>query len=498
MIRLGMDGLPVPNAEAAQALGDALRGVGYSEEAVCRLLGDEAYSGGREDVPVGERRLPRTRLAAVVRAFFLQLPVSKRDAVNALGRRGVDALEATGLAEIGDDVVLRVRILPVGELLVASDDYPKDGDDDNRPADYVAAYTPTSRLCDSLTPRRRVGRALDVGTGSGVQAMLAAQHARNVVATDVNARALAYTELNAALNGLTNIECRRGSLFEPVDGETFDLITCNAPYVVSPESRWAYRDGGFQADELSERIVRTAAAHLGDGGFATLVVSWIAGDEDEPDERPLAWTETIDCDSWILPIWGSDPLDHAATWNDELAADPERFSDALDSWTDYLARLGVRWVSEGAVVLHRRTGRTHTTRVDEVEEEDLEDAGDQIQRAFESRVRLSQLRNRAELLEARLSVAGPMRLEHELEPRRGRTAVVAASVQLAEGTNPTVEAPPRALEIVATLDGSERLGDVIQKSADRLQLSETQTSRLRREVLDVSRELLELGALKFV
>jgi hypothetical protein len=196
--------------------------------------------------------VPRTRLATVVRAFFLQLPVSTRDAVHALGRSAVEALEVTGLAAVGDDVVPRVRILPVGALLVASDDYP---DDDEDPPDYVAAYTPTSRVCDCLTPRRRVERALDLGTGSGVQAMLAARHAGHVVATDINPRALAYTELNAALNGFTNIECRRGSLFEPVEGESFDLITSNAPYVVSPEHRFAYRDAGLPADELSERVV---------------------------------------------------------------------------------------------------------------------------------------------------------------------------------------------------------------------------------------------------
>src|SRR5438270_327403 len=83
---------------------------------------------------------------------------------------------------------------------------------------------------------RLLDRALDVGTGSGVQALLAARHAREVVATDVNPRALAYAELNAALNGFTNLECRAGSMFEPVAGETFDLITCNAPFVVSPEN----------------------------------------------------------------------------------------------------------------------------------------------------------------------------------------------------------------------------------------------------------------------
>ena len=95
---------------------------------------------------------------------------------------------------------------------------------------------------------------------------------KEVIATDVNTRALAYTELNAALNGLRNIECREGSLFDPVQGEKFDLIICNAPYVVSPETRWAYRDGGFGADEVSQLVVTTAAGHLRDGGYAALLV----------------------------------------------------------------------------------------------------------------------------------------------------------------------------------------------------------------------------------
>src|SRR6266480_999821 len=148
----------------------------------------------------------------------------------------------------------------------------------------------------------------DVGAGNGVHALLAAGHSERVVATDVNPRALAFTELNAALSGLDNVECRRGSLFEPVTGEQFDLITCNAPYVVSPERRWAYRDSGLQADEVSERVVRDAAANLSDGGFATLLVSWLAQDEDEPDERVLECSEETGCDSWILPTCASAPL----------------------------------------------------------------------------------------------------------------------------------------------------------------------------------------------
>jgi methylase of polypeptide subunit release factors len=476
-------------------LGEALRGLGYSEAAVDDLLGEKAYSYDRDDAPVAARRLPQSRLGTAVRAFFLQLPVSARDATRALGRRGVEALEATGLAKVDGDVVPRVRIVPVGDLLVASDDFADE--DDDEPPDYVAAYTPTSRLVDSLTPRRRVARALDVGCGSGVHSLLAAHHAEQVVATDVNTRALTYTELNAALNGLTNIECRRGSLFEPVRDERFDLITSNAPYVVSPEQRLAYRDGGFEADEFSEGVVRGAADHLTEDGYATLLVSWIAADEDAPDERALAWTEALECDSWILPIWGSDPLDHAATWNEHLSGDGDTFGAVLDDWTDYLERLGAQWVTEGAILLHRRPGRVHTTRVDEVDDDLLDTAGEQIQRAFAARARLVGLTKATDLLDARLTVAATIQLEHELKPGRGRPAVAAARLHLDEGTHPTVEAMPRALEIVASLDGTARLGDAVEAAVKRLELSGSEAARLRREALEVSRELLELGALRF-
>jgi methylase of polypeptide subunit release factors len=481
---------PVADKAAAEILGRALRRVGYAEAAVSDLLGEEAYSSDREDAPVFDRRLPQTPLATVIRAFFLQQPVPTNAATRALGRRALEALEATALADVGDEVVPRVRILPVGKLLVASDDY---GDGD-QPADYVAAYTPTSRVCQALTPRRRIGRALDVGTGSGVQALLAARHARQVVATDVNARALAYTELNAALNEFRNVECRHGSLFDPVEGESFDLITSNAPYVVSPERRWAYRDAGLEADELSERVVREAAAHLNDGGFATLLVSWVAANEEAPDEHALTWTAGIDCDSWIIPVWEADPLDHAATWNVDLARDAKAFNSALDEWTQYLARLGVRWVSEGAIMLHRRAGRRHAVRVDAVDEDDLEDAGPQVLRAFAARARLAELKRRSDLLEAPLAVAAPMQLEQDLKPHRGRTG---ARIYIPEGTNSTVEGPSRALEIIASLDGQASLGEVVQATAQRLKLSEAEAARLRREALEVSRELLELGALRF-
>jgi methylase of polypeptide subunit release factors len=494
IIRAEMTRNPVPDRAAASALGGALRGVGYSQAAVIDVLGDDAYSIDRDDAPAAERRLGRDALGSIIRVCFLQLPVLVRDAEGAVGRRGVEALETIGLATVHRrELVPRVRILPVGDLLVASDDYPGD----EEPPDYVAAYTPTSQLCETLTPRPRVARALDVGTGSGVQALFAARHAQRVVATDVNERALAYTELNAALNDLANIECRLGSLFEPVVGERFDLITSNAPYVISPENRLVYRDAGFEGDELSQRIVRNAAEHLNDGGFATLFVSWLAEDEDAPDEHVLSWTDGLGCDSWILPVWGDDPIGHATTWNEGLESDHAAFVAAVDEWTSYLERLGARWITEGIVLLHRRPGGRYTARVDEVEEDDLDNAGDQIRRAFASRARLATLGGRDDLLDTRLSIASALRLEDELELKGDGPTIATAYIHLDEGTNSSVETDPRVLDVVAALDGEAPLGEVVQSIADELNLSDDEVPRLRLESLNVARELLELGALQF-
>jgi len=468
---------PTFDRDAAIELGEALRLAGYNEPAISDMLGDDAWGNEPDDVAVNERRLAPTPVGTVVRALFLQLPVSRNELAGALGARAVSALEAIGLTGRGETIRTRARILPVGELLVLSDDHPPE----NRavPRNYVAAYTPTSRLCDCLTPRRRGGRALDIGTGSGVQALLAARHAAHVVASDVNPRALAFTELNAALNGFTNVETRRGSFFDAVAGERFDLITCNAPYVISPENRFAYRDSGLRGDDVTRLVVQQAADHLAEGGFATVIGSWLGEDEETADERPYEWTTSLlDCDAWILSVWESEPLEHAASWNREHADEPGHLEAALDEWTAYLDELGAGWVSEGAILLHRRPGSRHSSRVDGIDDEALEEAGEQVRRAFANRERLAAA---DELLGECPTLA--MRVELELElGYRARSG--AARVQLLGGTSSTVETTPDALAVVERLDGRATLRELLDRA----------DPATRRRSLQLCRELLELGA----
>ena len=237
-----------------------MRTVGYTGEAIERLLGEDGIAAERGDAVVFARRLPEDELGNAIRLALLNRPVARASfpAAEQLLRLGL-ATEEDGL------LVPRARIVPTEGVYLTFDTFSHGMDDPNG---WVASFSPTAYWLASLTPRRRVGRALDIGTGNGVHALLAAKHADSVIATDVNQRALDFTQISAALNGIDNVETRLGSLFEPVAGELFDLITCNAPYVISPERRWQYRDAGFHADDLSRRVVSESAAHLADDGFA--------------------------------------------------------------------------------------------------------------------------------------------------------------------------------------------------------------------------------------
>jgi hypothetical protein len=152
-------------------------------------------------------------------------------------------------------------------------------------------------------------------------------------------------------------------------------------------------------------------------------------------------------------------------------------------------------VSEGVVVLRRDDDHVATVRIDPVDADDVEEASDQVLRAFESRKRLRALTGDA-LVDARLSPAVALRLEEELEPDDGGSDVVESRVALAEGTKHALETSSNVLEIVASLDDRTPLRDVIARTADELELAKQETTRLRRETLRLARELLELGALE--
>jgi HemK-related putative methylase len=130
---------------------------------------------------------------------------------------------------------------------------------------YFAGYLNASLI----SPAAEV---LDLGTGSGVCALFAARHARRVVAVDINPAAVRCAQLNATLNHLEHrLEVRGGDLFAPVQGEQFDLVLFNPPFVRgTPRDD---RDRAWRAEDVAERFAAQLGAHLKPGGCALVLLS---------------------------------------------------------------------------------------------------------------------------------------------------------------------------------------------------------------------------------
>ena len=137
-------------------------------------------------------------------------------------------------------------------------------------------------------PTACAGRRLvaDIGTGSGCIAIALAcfEPEVRIVATDIDSRALEVAHLNASRRGiLNNITWREGDLFEALkdlEGLKFDLVVSNLPYVsqrewpsLAPEVREEPRralDGGEEGLTILRRFVKSAPAHLVEGGWVVL------------------------------------------------------------------------------------------------------------------------------------------------------------------------------------------------------------------------------------
>ncbi|MBQ1156750.1 methyltransferase [Streptomyces sp. A73] len=398
MARVSTDALPEPTTESTRRLREALTAAGFTADGLLDVLGASAYAAlaRGETVPALRATRGGGPLETLTRLFLLQqavpygsaravLPVDEALSDRWLERapgadpfQGDAAAAADGAtstpAAAGTPAAVRATVDvrpysgPGGEdWWVVSDrgcavggaggvGGPREAGEGSPGQDVVLGVGGASTTLAGLMVPTPVARALDLGTGSGIQALHASRFATHVTATDVNARALRFARLTLALSGAPEPELREGSLFEPVaDEEPYDLIVSNPPFVISPGARLTYRDGGMAGDDMCRTLVQQAARQLAPGGYCQLLANWEHQEGADWRERVCGWVPP-GCDAWIVQREVQDVTQYAELWLRDAGdhqGDPAAYAARYDAWLEEFAARGTTAVGFGWVVLRR-------------------------------------------------------------------------------------------------------------------------------------------------
>lgn len=215
---------------------------------------------------------------ALLAGLFLQaaeIPAARvRDL---LPTGGLDLLANLGLVEVeGETVRAAVLLYPLSGLHIASDFPGRDlgGEDFVFPAISQQTWEYLNILPD--TPCKSL---LEIGTGSGAAALLAARYAESVTATDISPRCLRFAEFNRRLNAVDGVRFVQSDVYDALPpGETFDRVVSHPPYVPWTGKQEVYRHGGPDGEAvlrallagLGERLRHGGTCHLAAMGLDTL------------------------------------------------------------------------------------------------------------------------------------------------------------------------------------------------------------------------------------
>lgn len=346
---------------------------GFTADAVLEVLGVPAWRAlaRNETTPGLQATTGHSRLEVLTRLFSLQGSVPHDLARSVFGEVTEPLFEAGILRLRNDAVTALVEIRPYGDeshdWWVLSDLTPGiNGVPTLVRPDFVLGISEASSSLARLTARKPINRALDLGTGCGVQALHLATHAQQVVATDVNERALMLAELTAELNNV-EIDFAPGSLYEPVSGQ-FDLIVTNPPFVVSPNEgeRLVYRETGFEADDIVRHVVTGAANHLASGGLCQVLAAWVEPRDQPWDERLASWIEPTGLDAWVIRRESVDLPEYTEMWlaDSGLARGPE-FTRRYEHWLHWFEAQGIASMGFGWINLHKTEREQADIRIEE-------------------------------------------------------------------------------------------------------------------------------------
>ena len=488
----------LPRPDVADRLAQRLNALDYTVEGVQSLLGPVASAALERGSTVLAGRQLRddpSPLSTLVRVFLLAelVEVSHFDAALAESGELGDLVSADG----GDRVCSALEVAPYatdGDDWLLASDWPTVRTGRPVSSQHVLGAGGASQMLAQCTVRPTVRRALDLGTGCGVQALHLSQHSESVVATDVSSRCLDLASFNAQLNR-ASLDVWHGSLFEPVRHERFDLIVSNPPFVIgSPDAgRHDYRDSGLPGDEVCARIVGQAEGHLSDGGWCQLLANWEVHAGEDWFRAPQRWLGSSGLDAWVVQREVQDPAEYVETWlrdaGDDGCNDYER---RYRDWYSGLAARDVVGVGFGLVSLRAGGHDEPIRRFQHAAQPLAQPVGVEIARWFD---RQDYLRTTpgAEVLAARLSVAPDVRVDVRLRPGAERPEELLALRETGWCWTATLDA--FAVDLLDRMAADRPVGEVVAEVA---QAADLDVEEALTAAVPVLRRMIEEGFLESV
>jgi SAM-dependent methyltransferase len=209
---------------------------------------------------------PEDAVDNLIKLFVDGHQVSAGALANQISSEFVDtALEMRLAEKNGDSLEANLSLFPCYGKYLVTDQAAK-----NTAINQVMWLWGESYILGGLVNRTKSRRrGIDLGTGSGVHAILASDHSASVVGGDVSPRAMAFAKFNAVLNEKSNTDFVLSDLFNSIDG-TCDLLIANVPYAPDTAAKAGdnFWSGGIDGTDLLRRVVEALPTRLDRDGIA--------------------------------------------------------------------------------------------------------------------------------------------------------------------------------------------------------------------------------------
>ncbi len=346
-----------PTIADADRLRDFLLETGYTAESILKALNVSELPSPRQARSGHLARFLQepTAFNTLLRWFYLGLRADRAKVTKIVHEWFVQTACASKILRTeGNDLTPEALLIPFENRWIASDTNARF---EACAPDFVIWPNTTTRFLHCFTVNRHSRATLDLGTGNGVQALMATAYSAKVVGTDLNPRAIEFAAFNARLNGLEDVEWLCGDAFAPVQGRKFDLIVSNPPFFIGPSNQFLFCDNSMDLDCLCGQIARDAAAHLEEGGYFQMLCEWAEVQGESWRERLTDWFRETGCDVWVVKGQTRSVEEYSLDRLRELSVRGDLHPAAYDAYARYFSDRNVQAIHNGIVAMRRRSGQ---------------------------------------------------------------------------------------------------------------------------------------------